>query len=419
MSAETSTPAELDLSLDQQAIRSQFPALGSGAVFFDNPGGTQVPRAVIDAVTDYLIHRNANLGGAFATSRASDEVIEEGRLAMADLLNAAPEEVVFGPNMTTLTLALSRSLARQLEPGSEVVVTRLDHDANVAPWLLVAEDLGLEVRYVDFDPEDCTLRVEELESQLSERTRLVAVGYASNAVGTVNPVRHIVELARSVGALSFVDAVQYAPHGLIDVRQLDCDFLAVSAYKFFGPHVGVLFGKSEHLERLRPYKVRPASDESPQRWETGTQIHEGIAGTTAAVSYLAGLGRVGDDRRSRLEDSWRRIQRLEQRLCRELLQELESLPGVRVYGITDPARVEERVPTVAFTLEGFTPRRLAEELGERAIYVWDGNYYALEVVRRLGLEGSGGMVRVGLSHYNTVDEIRRFGKALREIVGGA
>jgi cysteine desulfurase family protein (TIGR01976 family) len=401
--------------LDPVSVRSRFPALASGTVFFDNPGGTQVPRIVVDAVADCLIHRNANLGGAFATSRAADEVVLAGRRAMADLLGGKPEEIVFGPNMTTLTLALSRSLGRELEPGSEIVVTRLDHDANVSPWLLVGEDRGLDVRFVDFDPEDCTLMLDQLESVLSERTRLVAVGWASNAVGTINPVRQIVELARAAGALTFVDAVHYAPHGPIDVAALDCDFLAVSAYKFFGPHVGALFGKGEHLERLVPYKVRPAPDESPDRWENGTQVHEGIAGATAAVDYIAGLGGASESRRVRLENAWERICAVERQLCRELLAVLASIPRLRIHGITDRRRLGERVPTVAFTVDGTTPRRVAEELDRRCINVWDGNYYALEVVRRLGLEHDGGMVRVGLVHYNTVEEIHRLGEALGEI----
>jgi cysteine desulfurase family protein (TIGR01976 family) len=279
---------------DPHAIRPLFPALsqevaGRPAVFFDAPGGTQVPTPVIAAISDYLAHSNANTHGAFATSRRTDETIAAAHQAMADLLGCAPEETVFGANMTTLTFALSRALGRELGAGDEIVVTRLDHDANVAPWRAL-EERGVTIREVDVDIEDCTLDLADLEAQLSARTRLVAVGYASNAVGTINDVARVVALARQAGALSFVDAVHYAPHGPIDVAALGCDFLACSVYKFFGPHVGVLYGKAAQLERLRPYKVRPASNASPERWMTGTQNHEGLAGVTAAVDYLAGLG---------------------------------------------------------------------------------------------------------------------------------
>ena len=417
------------MPLDPQQIRSRFPALTSQAIFFDNPGGTQVPNTVVDRMVDYLVRTNANHDGAFATSRASDAVIDEARRAAADFLNAGrPEEIVFGPNMTTLTLGLSRALARQFGQGDEIVVTRLDHDANIAPWLLVAEDRGCTVRWLDFDVEDCTLRMDQLEAALSPRTRLVAVGYASNAVGTINPVAEIVQRAKAAGALTYIDAVQYGPHGPIDVQALDCDFLVVSAYKFFGPHMGVLYGKYDHLDRLRAYKVRPAPDDPPGKFETGTGNFEGMAGVLGAVEYLSWLGETFgaeqaeryastfSGRRRTLKQAMASIRAYELELSRSLLDTLEPIPGLRIWGLTDRRSLDRRVPTVSFTLEGYSPRRVAEVLDQHGIYVWDGNYYALAVTERLGLEAGGGMVRVGLTHYNTVDEIARLGEALREIV---
>ncbi len=416
------------MTLDPQSIRKDFPALAAEAIFFDSPGGTQVPNRVVERISRYLTTTNANHGGAFVTSRASDEVVAEARRAMADFLNApSPAEIVFGPNMTTLTLSLSRALARTLNPGDEIVVTHLDHDANIAPWLLVAEDRGCTVHWLDFDVEDCTLRMDQLETMLSKRTRLVAVGYASNAVGTINPVAQIVERAHQAGALVYVDAVQYAPHGPIDVQALDCDFLVVSAYKFFGPHVGALYGKREHLERLRAYKVRPAPEEPPEKFETGTQNFEGIAGVLGALEYLAELGRRSggehaeryaadfEGRRLRLKQAMAAIRSYEMDLSGALLDALEAVPGLRVYGLTERSKLDRRVPTVSFRMEGWHPRQLAEALAEAGIYVWDGNYYALAVTERLGVEASGGMVRVGLAHYNTREEVRRLGEVLQAL----
>jgi cysteine desulfurase family protein (TIGR01976 family) len=406
------------MTLDVQAIREQFPALTSGLIYFDNPGGTQVPNRVVDRMVDYLVTKNANHEGAFPTSQRSDALIDQAREAMAALLNASPAEIVFGANMTTLTLHLSRSIARRLQPGDEIIVTRLDHDANISPWMLVAEDRGCSLRWLDFDVEDCTLRLDDLEALLSKRTRLVAVGYASNAVGTINPVERIVELAHQAGALCYVDAVQYAPHGPIDVRRLDCDFLAVSAYKFFGPHAGVLYGKREHLEQLFPYKVRPAPEMPPDKFETGTGNFEAMAGTLGAVEYLASLAPEGQptDLHSALPIAMQSIRQHEQSLSRALVEALQPLPGVRIHGITDPAAMHQRVPTVSFTVPGLHPRRIAAALGEQGIQVWDGNYYALAVTERLGVESQGGMVRVGLVHYNTEDEIQRLVDALRPIL---
>jgi len=409
------------MTLDLQAIRAQFPALTSGLVYFDNPGGTQVPNRVIDRMVDYLVTKNANHEGAFPTSQRSDALVEQAHQAMAEMLNAAPDEIVFGANMTTLTLHLSRSIARELQPGDEIIVTRLDHDANISPWMHVAEDRGCTLRWLDFDVEDCTLRLADLESLLSKRTRLVAVGYASNAVGTINPVERIIELAHQAGAWCIVDAVQYAPHGTIDVRRLDCDFLVVSAYKFFGPHAGVLFGKRDLLERLFPYKVRPAPEAPPGKFETGTGNFEAIAGTLGAVEYLASLGPQTGEATGSLRDplglAMESIQDHERHLSRVLINSLQSLPGVRIHGITDPGAIHQRVPTVSFTVAGLHPRNIAAALGEQGVQVWDGNYYAPAVTERLGLEADGGMVRVGLVHYNTVDEIQRLVDTLRPLLG--
>ena len=417
-------------TFDVHALRAQFPALhqtegDQPVVFLDNPGGTQVPQTVIDAIGDYLSRHNANHGGAFATSRRSDEILHEAHCAMADLLNAAsPDEIVFGPNMTTLTLSVSRALARELGPGDEIVVTRMDHDANIAPWLLVAEDTGATVRWADFDVEDYTLNMAALRDLITPKTKIVAVGYASNATGTVHDVKTIVDWAHAVGAIVFVDAVQYAPHGPIDVQALGCDLLACSAYKFFGPHQGILYGDYALLDRLHAYKVRPAPALPPGKFETGTQNHEAIAGTLAALHYLAGIGRQFgapfaarfpglSGRRLDLQTGMAVLREVDHVLSAAILDELETLPEVHIHGITDRGRLDERVPTVSFTWGGRHPREIAAALGAQGIYVWDGHYYALSVVERLGLNDSGGMVRIGAVHYNTVDEIRRLGDALR------
>jgi len=404
------------------AIRKQFPSLsqtqdGKPVVYFDNPGGTQVPQTVIDAMVQYLLRDNSNHGGAFLTSRRSDAMLEEAHQAMADMLGAASrDEIVFGPNMTTLTMSLSRALAKGVKPGDEVIVTRLDHDANISPWMLLARDTGATLRWVDFRPEDCTLNLDDLERQLSQKTKIVACGLASNAVGTINDVEMISRMAHAFGALVFVDAVQYAPHGPMNVRALDCDFLVCSAYKFFGPHEGVLYGKLDFLDRLPAYKVRPAGNRPPYKFETGTQNHEGIAGTLAAVEYLASLSGDKGTRRERILWSMKRIQDYERGLVTHLIEGLRRIKGLRIYGITEPDRFDQRVPTVAFRIEGFPPRRIAESLGERGIFVWDGNYYALAVTERLDVEDKGGMVRVGLVHYNTMEEVDRLLKELLRLV---
>jgi len=406
------------MTLDVKAVRSQFPALKSDAVFFDNPGGTQVPQPVLNRIHGYLTASNANRGGAFRTSIESDRLLDDSRRAMAVFLGATrPEEIIFGPNMTSLTFQVSRALAREFLPGDEIIVTRLDHDANIAPWRLLAEDRGCLIRWLDFDPEDCTLDLNRLDALLSPRTRLVAVGYASNAVGTVNPVAEITRRAHAAGALCFVDAVQYAPHGRIDVHALGCDFLVVAAYKFFGPHLGILYGRYEMLDRLRAYKVRPAPEAPPGKFETGTQLHENIVGTLGALEYLASLAgsEASGDQGQHLDEAVRRIGRYERHLTDRLVDSLQTIHGLRIYGITDPAQREARVPTVSFTIEGHHPRAVAEHLGRDRIYVWDGNFYALAVTERLELEGSGGLIRVGLVHYNTEDEIDRLTASLKAL----
>jgi cysteine desulfurase family protein (TIGR01976 family) len=403
-------------------IRPLFPALaqevaGRPAVFFDGPGGTQVPQSVITAIADYLTHSNANTHGVFITSQRTDAVIAGAHAAMADLLGCAPDEVFFGQNMTSLTFALSRAIGRELQAGDEIIVTRLDHDANVAPWRALSER-GVVIREVDIDTEDCTLDMDNLAALIGPRTRLVAVGYASNAVGTINDIPRIVEWAHQVGALVFVDAVHYAPHGLIDVKALDCDFLACSVYKFFGPHVGVIYGKREHLQRFQPYKVRPAADTVPERWMTGTQNHEGLAGVIAAIDYLASLGQPAPDRRAALTTAMQQIAAYERTLVVQLIEGMLAIPGLTFYGIREPERFAWRTPTVSFRLAHLSPRAVATALAERGIFVWDGNYYALSLSERLGVESSGGMVRVGLVHYNTAEEVDVFLTVLRELTNG-
>ena len=408
------------MTLDLKAVRRQFPALDRPAVFFDNPGGTQIAMQSLRRINTYLIDSNANHEGAFATSVASDALLDEAHRAMADFYNASSaDEIIFGNNMTTLTLHMSRSISREWNAGDEIVVTRLDHDANATPWVLAAQDRGAKVHWVDFDVEDGTLKLDDLHKALERRPRLLAVGYASNALGTINPVREIIEMAHSAGALVYVDAVQYAPHGLIDVHALDCDVLVSSSYKFFGPHAGILYGKRELLERLFAYKVRPASDAIPGRFETGTQNHEGIAGVLGAIEYFEWLGNAygaqKQGRRTALANAMSLIHSHEIDLCRALLGSLLAVPGLTLYGLTDANRLSERVPTFSFRLKAIPPRLVAERLAQDGIYAWDGNYYAIAVTERLGLEASGGMLRVGAVHYNTLMEVTRLAEALHRI----
>ncbi|HEY7522242.1 MAG TPA: cysteine desulfurase-like protein [Candidatus Limnocylindrales bacterium] len=412
------------IRFDVEALRRRFPALsmtdddGRPLVLFDGPGGTQVPDTVIEAVSRYYRESNANHGGAFTTSRRSDAIVEEAHVAVADLVGADADEVKFGANMTSLTLHVSRSITATMQPGDEIVVTTLDHDANVSPWRLAAADRGIRVRSVDIRDADCTLDLDRLDDALTPRTRLVAFGWASNAVGTINPVAEVVRRAHAVGAWTYVDAVHAAPHLPIDVRAVDTDFLACSVYKFFGPHLGALVGRRELLRRLPAYRVRPATD----RFETGTGNFEAAAGTTAAIDYLAGVGQTygtpeGGGRRAALRAAMAAIRVYELGLYRRLVDGLEAIPGLRLWGITDRDRFEDRTPTAAFTLDGHAPRAIAEALGRDGIAVWDGDFYATGLIERLGLAGTGGVVRVGLTHYNTAAEVDRLVDAVRTLAG--
>jgi cysteine desulfurase family protein (TIGR01976 family) len=423
--SETAAPTTLDIAW----VRSQFPALaqtinGHPAAFLDGPGGTQVPQRVIDAISDYLRRDNANTCGAYATSQRTDAMLAEARAAMADFLNCGADEIVFGQNMTMLTYAMSRAIGRDLGPGDEILVTRLDHDANVSPWLAL-EEKGVTIRWAEIHADDCTLDVEDLAAKLNSKTKVVAIGYASNAVGTINPVKEIIRLAHSFGALVYVDAVHYAPHGLIDVADLDCDFLVCSTYKFYGPHMGVLYGKREHLARLRPYKIRPLSDAVPLRWEWGTLNHECISGIIACVDYIADVGRHTDPeaptRRAAIVSAFESIHRHERALMNRLMAGLSQISELKIYGITDPTCFAWRCPTLAVRVVNQTAERtplaLATKLGDRGFFTWDGNYYALNLTERLDVERSGGFLRIGLVHYNTVEEVDRLLGALREFAG--
>ncbi len=423
--------------LDLRPYRRYFPSLeldvnGKQAIYFDNPGGTQVAQQVIDAMVSYFQEANANMHGAFLTSKRTDQVVAAARSAMSDFLNAAsPKEIVFGPNMTTLTFAFSRAIGKTLNPGDEIVVTILDHDANVAPWLALQER-GVVIRTVEVHLENVTLDMEDMQAKINERTRLVAVGYASNAVGTINDVATIVRWAHEVGALTWIDAVQFAPHGPIDVQSLDADFLVCSSYKFFGPHVGILYGKAEYLDKFPAYKVRPASNSAPDRWETGTQNHEGLAGLVGVIDYLALLGReqsaqyrnafdggsggvLYGGRQRDLKIAMQALMDYERGLSAQLLAGLREIKGIKVYGITDPQQLTWRVPTFACNIEGHSPGELADYLASEGMFAWDGNYYALGIMERLGLEERGGALRLGMAHYNTLDEIDRVLECLEQV----
>jgi cysteine desulfurase family protein (TIGR01976 family) len=422
------------MGLDNEAVqmlRAEFPALrqesdGKPIIFFDGPGGTQVHGSVIEAMKRYFTQANSNSHGGFLFSRRTDEIVLQARTAAMELLNASrPEEIVFGPNMTTLTFRISQAIGDTFSPGGEVVVSRLDHDANISPWTAL-QRRGVVIRHVDFDPVDCTLDMASLERAMNARTKLVAVGYASNAVGTINDVHRVVELARSVGAWSFIDAVHYAPHGPIDVSELGCDFLVCSAYKFFGPHVGILYGRYSILEALPPLKVMPAGDAPPDKFETGTGNFEGISGTLAAIDYLASLGkRFGTDsaletadispRRRNLLSGMNAVQAYERTLCSRLIEGLRPISGIRVSGIVDPTQFHCRVPTVSFTSDRFSPEEIASKLDGKNIFVWHGHFYAVTLVESLGLSDRGGLVRIGLCHYNTMDEVDTLVRALTDL----
>ena len=409
-------------AFDIEWVREQFPSLklqvnGHVAAFLDGPAGTQVPKQVIEAVENYFVNANANTYGAFETSRRNDAMIAAARAAMADFFNCHPNEVVFGQNMTTITFALARAIGRELKAGDEIVVTTLDHDANVAPWRAL-EEKGVVIQEVDIRENDCTLDLEDLKRKITPKTKLVAVGYASNMVGTINPIAEITNLAHAAGALMFVDAVHFAPHGLIDVRALNCDFLVCSPYKFFGPHMGTLYGKRELLQRFKPYKVRPATDAIPDCWETGTQVQELIAGIGAAVEYIAELGRHRDasakSRREAFEAAYRATVPYERTLLTKLLDGLKTIRGVKVYGITDPKRFAERCSTISLRMGEHHPTEIAKFLGDRGLFTWDGNFYAMNLSERLGVEPKGGVLRIGLVHYNTMEEVDRLLSSLSQ-----
>ena len=414
------------MTLDLGAIRSQFPALdetddGVARVYFDNPAGTQVPRRVVDAMSHCMLQASANMGGYFRTSAAAGDIVADAQEAMADFLNApSADEIVFGQNMTSLTFHVSRSIGRYLDAGDEIILSRMDHDANVEPWVLLARDCGLTIRWLPFDTRTFEFDLQQLKGLLNKRTRLVCVCAASNLTGTINDVRSICRLARDAGAWTYIDAVQSAPHMVNDVQDFDCDFLVCSPYKFFGPHQGTLWGRREVLEVLEPYKVRPAPDAIPWCFSPGTASHEGMAGTAAAVDYFAWVGEtmaggVGS-RRSKVRAGMAAIAEYEQTLSQHLVQGLKSIPGITIHGITADEAMSRRGPTVAFTHERHTADDIARGLAAENIFAWSGHNYAVEVAKSLGIYESGGAVRVGPVHYNTPGEIDRFFAALASIV---
>ena len=413
------------MALNIKTIREQFPALalkdeGKARIYLDNPGGTQVPRQVLERMEHYLIHTNSNHGGPFRTSVESDKVLKDAHQGMADLLNAkSADEIVFGANMTSLTFAVSRSIGRLLKHGDVILLTRMDHDGNVGPWLHLAEDLGLEVKWLNFDLKTYEYDLEEAQSIFKDNNiKLAAINYASNCLGTINNVKALTEMAHLSDTLVFVDAVQYVPHGPTDVQDIGCDFLACSPYKFFGPHQGVLWGKAGLLEKLEAYKVRPAENTAPGKFETGTQLHEGQAGTLGVLEYLEWLGEtMGAEylanfpefsgRRKKLHAAMLAIQDYEQTLSSRLIEGLQNLAGVDVKGISAVKDLARRVPTVSFTVKNQNPEEIAVKLSAENIFVWHGHNYALEAVRLLGIEEAGGVVRIGPVHYNTLEEIDR------------
>ena len=409
-------------------IRRCFPGLGRlqhgrPVAFFDGPAGSQVPEAVADAVANYLKFTNCNRGAAFSTARESDAILNAAHQTVADFLNADdPDCVIFGPNMTSLALHLAHALGQTWKPGDEILVTQLDHDANVSPWVLAAQQAGATVRHAPINPTDGTLDYNAWRNLLCERTRFAAIGYASNATGTINPVKAMVAHAKQAGALTFIDAVHYAPHGRLNVRDLDCDFLACSAYKFFGPHEGILWGRRELLDALRPWKLRPAPNALPGRWMTGTQSHEAIAGTAAAVEYLAGISAwlptnclpPNPTRRQKLDAVFSQLMQYERNLSKLFIEGLKTVPGIRIHGIQDVQRVSERVPTFSWTFPDLPPRRAAELLAEQGICVWNGNAYALPFTEAAKLEPDG-VIRAGALHYNTNKEIQTLIHALQTL----
>lgn len=408
-----------------EAVREKFPALsltdkGRRRIYLDNPAGTQVPRTVGEAVSRCLLTTNANLGGFFETTLAAQEVVEDAHRAMADFLGAeTPEEIVVGANMTTLTYHMSRTLGRTFKPGDEIVLTRMDHEGNVSPWLQLAGDLGLVVRWLPFDRQSWQIEEAALAGLLNERTRLVALNHASNLTGSINRVKALTALAKAAGALVYVDAVQFAPHGLIDVRDIGCDFLISSAYKFFGPHMGVLWGRRDVIDALEPYKCRCSSNGLPERFELGTPQIELMAGLSAAVGYFEALGAAageGGSRRQKIAAAFRASIAYENPLARTLIDGLADIPGLAIHGITDPARIAERVPTVSFTVDGIAPETIVRQMNAENIFVWSGHNYAWEVVHQLGIPADQGVVRIGIAHYNTAREIDETLESVHRVV---
>jgi cysteine desulfurase family protein (TIGR01976 family) len=410
------------MKFDTDIIRSAFPALaikdnGKRRIYLDNPAGTQVPATVVERMSECLIEANANLGGYFVTSENADVIMHEAHAAMADLLNApSADDVIFGQNMTTMTLHVSRSIGRTFSPGDEIILSRMDHDANVTPWVLLARDLDLKIKWLPFNLESFEFELQQLDALITDRTRLICTSGASNLTGTIHDIKSICAMAKAAGAWTYIDAVQSVPHVSTDVQDLDCDFLACSAYKFFGPHQGILYGRPEIMQQLKPYKVRPAPDQMPGSYETGTQSHEGAAGVWATVEYFANIGRemAGDyyernqhfeGRRQYLHAAMDYLFDYEAELASHLISGLRQLPGVKIQGISDPAAMQRRVPTVSFTVDGDSPDRIARALGAENIFVWSGHNYALEAAKALGILDSGGVVRVGPVHYNTIDEL--------------
>lgn len=415
----------MDAAFPIDEIRSQFPSLAvtdqqRPRVYFDNPAGTQVPRLVADATTDCYLRHNANLGGAFVTSKAAGEIVARAHAAMAVFVGARSErEIVIGPSMTGLTFHISRSIGLTLGRGDEVVVTRMDHDGNIAPWLAMARDCGATVRWLPFDANSWLIEPAALESVLSKRTKIVALNAASNLTGSINDVSALIKRIHETGALVYVDAVQFSPHELTDVVALDCDFLACSSYKFYGPHLGIVWGREELLRAFSPYKVRPMGDELPDRWETGTPQIELQAGLAAAIDYYGWLGSRfdgGQDPRGRIRMAFDATKRWEQMLAAQLIAGLREIDGVTIHGITDPLQMASRVPTVSFTHARRAPAEIAAALAQRNIFVWAGHNYALEIVRELGIDDGTGVLRIGLAHYNTPEEVDQALSALEDVL---
>ena len=421
------------MTIDLETIRLRFPSLaitdnGIPRIYFDNPGGTQVPQSVADAMSRYMLESNANIGGGFVTSNETDNAIASFREAVADLLNApSADEIIHGQNMTTMTLHMSRSIGRLLEPGDEIVLSRMCHDGNISPWLLLARDLGLEVKWMSFNTETYEFDPDALDEVLTDKTRLVCFGAASNMTGTINDVKTMAAKARDAGAMTYIDAVQSVPHVSTDVQDLGCDFFICSAYKFFGPHQGMLWGRREILEQLEPYKVRPAPEAIPSCFETGTQSHEGMVGTTAAIDYFSWVGEqmAGEwaDKYDRFEGRRKHVHAAmdclfdyETKLADRLIGGLKQLPGVRIHGITDSDAMHRRVPTVALTVDGVDPGLISKELAARNIFVWYGDYYAVEVAKQIGIYDQGGAVRIGPVHYNSEAEVDAVLNALEDIL---